>query len=140
MIGTEAGQEIADEPARLIFGQHLARHLLAPVLAADRDRDRARRQIEGVEGQVGGKDILLEFLVAEGIAEHPITRLLARCAYAETIERDAAIVGIGQRRAEDDRPLGHAERVAGGPEHRSDETRGGKEGVQTSKYWGWPYY
>src|SRR3546814_2108101 len=118
MIGTEAGQEIADEPARLIFGQHLARHLLAPVLAADRDRDRARRQIEGVEGQVGGKYILLEFLVAEGIAEHPITRLLARCAYAETIERDAAIVGIGQRRAADDRPLGHAERVAGGREHR----------------------
>src|SRR3546814_15255091 len=40
MIGTEAGQEIADEPARLIFGQHLARHLLAPVLAADRSEER----------------------------------------------------------------------------------------------------
>src|SRR3546814_20633809 len=74
--------------------------------------------MEGGEGKGGGKDILLEFVGAEGSAEHPITRLLARCAYAETIERDAAIVGIGQRRAADDRPLGHAERVAGGREHR----------------------
>src|SRR3546814_4852493 len=80
--------------------------------------------MEGGEGKGGGKDILLEFVGAEGSAEHPITRLLARCAYAETIERDAAIVGIGQRRAADDRPLGHAERVAGGREHRILRERG----------------
>src|SRR3546814_8143952 len=65
----------------------------SPVLAADRDRHRPRRQLEGVERQVRGKHVLLEFLVAERVAEHIVEPFLARCADADAVERHAAIVG-----------------------------------------------
>src|SRR3546814_2407909 len=90
----------------------------SPVLAADRDRHRPRRQLEGVERQVRGKHVLLEFLVAERVAEHIVQPFLARGADADAVEGHAAIVGAGERRAADDRALGHAERIAGGREHR----------------------
>src|SRR3546814_18088635 len=73
IIGTEAGQEIANEPARAEFFRHVARRFLAPVLAADRDRHRPRMQLDGLERKVRGKPALLAFLFAERVAA-PIGR------------------------------------------------------------------
>src|SRR3546814_13319351 len=91
--------------ARAEFFRHVARHFLAPVLAADRDRHRPRRQLEGVERHVRGKHVLLEILVAERVAEPIFEPFLARCAEAAAVERPTAPGGAGGGRREDDRGL-----------------------------------
>src|SRR3546814_19198094 len=62
IIGTEAGQEIANEPARAEFFRPVARHFLAPVLAAAPARHRPRRQLAGVQRPGPANHLPLAFL------------------------------------------------------------------------------